>query len=65
VLRRQAGHQHAEFPDFSATLAAAARTLTIDDVLQRVRALEDLGRYYETNVNEALATELAFLGAFG
>jgi DNA polymerase-3 subunit delta' len=65
LLRRQAGHMHPEFPDHIGALDAAANRLTIDDLLVRLRSLEDLGRYYETNVNEALATELAFLGAFG
>ncbi|MGI8604730.1 MAG: hypothetical protein ACR2OZ_17305 [Verrucomicrobiales bacterium] len=65
ILRFQAGHTHLQFPEFSTSVALAARKLATQDLLQRLRCLEDLLRYYDTNVNEALATELAFLGAFG
>ena len=65
LLRHQAGHTRLDFPDYSQVQSTAAKSLATPDLLERLRCLEDLARYYETTVNEALATELAFLGAFG
>ncbi len=65
ILRVQAGHPHLDFPEYTTVLQLAARKHPAADLLKRLECLEDLQRFYETNVSEALATELCFLGAFG
>jgi DNA polymerase-3 subunit delta' len=65
LIRRCSGHPRLAFPAYEALIAQAARQLPIEDWLRRVGCLEDLRRAYDTNVNESLATELAFLGAMG
>ncbi len=65
LVRRRSGHPRLAFPHYEAVITQAAGALPLDDWLRRLTCLEDLRRAYETNVNEALATELAFLGAMG
>jgi DNA polymerase III subunit delta' len=64
MLRLQAGVDRLHFPEAEALLRQASGRHTQEDLLQRFSCLEDLHRAYGTNVNEALATELAFVGAF-
>jgi len=65
LIRRRSGHPRLAFPQYETLITQAASTLPLEDWLRRMACLEDLRRSYETNVNEALATELAFLGALG
>lgn len=65
LIRRSSGHPRLAFPQYATVIEQAAARLPVDDWLRRLGCLEDLQRSYETNVNEALATELAFLGAMG
>jgi DNA polymerase-3 subunit delta' len=65
LIRRKSGHPRLAFPHYEALLTQAAAMLPLEDWLRRMACLEDLRRAYETNVNETLATELAFLGALG
>lgn len=68
VLRQQHGATAADALDFpshaQATAALAARYST-PDVLRRMAALEGLRENFTRNVQEQLAVEVAFLGAFG
>jgi DNA polymerase-3 subunit delta' len=65
LLRTRAGHPRRSFPEFATVIEQASTRHDEDDLLRRLRCLDDLQRSYDTNVNEALATELAFLGALG
>ena len=65
LIRRRTGHPRLSFPQYQAVITQAAASVPLEDWLHRITFLEDLRRSYETNVNEALATELAFLGALG
>lgn len=65
LVRRRTGHPRLSFPQFQAVITQASASAPLEEWLRRLTFLEDLRRSYETNVNEALATELAFLGALG
>lgn len=65
LIRQRSGHPRLAFPQFATVIEQAAARQPLEAWLQRMRALEDLQRAYEANVNEALATELAFLSALG
>lgn len=65
MLRRRSGHPRLAFPQYESVISLAAPLLPVNEWLRRLACLEDLRRSYETNVNEALATELAFIGALG
>ncbi len=65
LVRRRTGHPRLAFPQHEAVITQAATLVPVDDWLRRIACLEDLRRSYETNVNETLATEMAFLGALG
>ncbi len=64
LLRARQGLDRADFPEFAAVTAAAAKGITTSELLRRLKCLQDLEGYMETNVSESLAMELAFLGAF-
>lgn len=65
LIRQCSGHPRLAFPQFAAVIAQAAARQPLEAWLQRMQVLEDLQRAYETNVNEALAIEIAFLSALG
>lgn len=65
VLRHQHGSPALDFPTYSEETLALAKTLTTAEVLGRVAALEGLRENFNRNVQEQLAIEVAFLGAFG
>ena len=65
LLRTRSGYPRRSFPEFASVIDQASIRHDEDDLLRRLRCLDDLQRAYDTNVNEALATELAFLGALG
>jgi DNA polymerase-3 subunit delta' len=64
VLRQQNGGKHLDFPIHAETTAQLAQRFETTEVLRRVTALEGLRENMNRNVNEQLAIEVAFLGAF-
>ena len=65
LIRQKAGATGLEFDDFAAVTNAAVSNETLDSLLQRVTAVEELRRLLETNVTEALALEVCLMKAFG
>jgi len=67
VLRQQQEAGGLDFPSEADTAgtAAAARRFSTPEALRRVAALEGLRENFGRNVQEQLAIEVAFLGAFG
>ena len=65
VLRQQHGGENLDFPGLAETTRALARRCATEDVLRRVSAIEALRENMNRNVQEQLALEVAFLGAFG
>ena len=67
VLRHQHGataEDALDFPDYAEQTAHLAKSLTTQEVLRRMSALEGLRENFSRNVQEQLAIEVAFLGAF-
>jgi hypothetical protein len=65
ALRAQAGISRVEFPAFQEGTEATGRMFSTDELLRRLDAVEQLRSNLGTNVNEALALDVAFLDAFG
>jgi len=68
VLRQQQGATAGnalDFPSYAGETAQLAGRFSTPDVLRRVSALEGLRENFGRNVQEQLAVEVAFLGAFG
>jgi len=65
VLRLQHGSDALDFPDQRAITGKLAQHYDTRDVLRRVEALEALRENFNRTVQEQLAIEVAFLGAFG
>lgn len=68
VLRQQHGATEGtalDFPSYATQTAAMAERFSTPEVLRRVSALETLRENFGRNVQEQLAVEVAFLGAFG
>ena len=68
VLRQQQGATAdgaLDFPTYAGQTAKLAERFTTPDVLHRISALEGLRENFGRNVQEQLAIEVAFLGAFG
>ncbi|MBP82461.1 MAG: hypothetical protein CMO61_01275 [Verrucomicrobiales bacterium] len=65
ALRIQHGVRHLDLPDYEQGTRLLADSLSIDELSQRVRAVETLRDNLNTNVFEALALEVGFIRAFG
>jgi DNA polymerase-3 subunit delta' len=65
ALRSQSGIDKVEFPAFREGTEATGRMFSPAELLRRIEALEQLRNHLGTNVNEALALDVAFLDAFG
>lgn len=65
VIRSKCEVQSLELVSEKEILAKVAEDLPLSDLLQRMEALENLRANLETNVQEQLALEVAFLQAFG
>ena len=68
VLRQQHGATAGnalDFPSYAEQTAKLAERFSTPEVLRRVSALETLRENFGRNVQEQLAVEVAFLGAFG
>lgn len=64
ALRHQNGSPHLDLPGFAEATADLARAETGEQLIRRIRAIEDLRSHLQTNVFEALALESAFIRAF-
>ena len=64
ALRQQTGYGRLDLPEDAAATAELARALPAADLSRRMAAVESLRSDLATNVQEALAVEVAFLGAF-
>ncbi len=64
VLRSGTGVPARELPTARASTEASARRLTTQEILQRLRRLEELRDHLGRNIPEALALEVAFLNIF-
>ncbi len=64
VLRASTGVERFELPEAVAETRAVAAQLSIPEILQRVRRVEELRDQFARNIQEALALEVAFLSIF-
>jgi DNA polymerase-3 subunit delta' len=65
ALRCKSGSPCEDFPEVETLIAKLPETVTINSLLHRVEALEDLRATLNTNASEQLALECGFLKAFG
>lgn len=65
LIRQKTGGPGLALPEFSETTAAAVVDESLDSLLMRVTAVEELRGLLETNVTEALALEVSLMNAFG
>lgn len=65
VVRQKCGVTRLDFPTEKETTMHVAGNHELGDLLQRMEGMEDLRANLETNVQEQLALEVAFLTAFG
>jgi len=65
VVRQKCSVDQLDFPSERDTTASVASNHAINDLLCRMEGIEQLRANLETNVQEQLALEVAFLTAFG
>lgn len=65
VIRQKCGVSELDLPQVNSSTYKVAEAHTLADLLQRIGALEELRANLETNAQEQLALEVAFLKAFG
>lgn len=65
ALRQQQGAPLLDLPAYAAATGALAQQFTFDELTRRLAAIEALRDHLNTNVNESLALEVAFVKAFG
>ena len=65
AMRLQHSAKHLDLPGYEEGTRLLADSLSIDELSQRVRAVETLRENLNTNVFEALALEVGFIRAFG
>jgi DNA polymerase-3 subunit delta' len=65
VVRQKCSVEQLDFPSERDITASVASSHTINDLLHRMEGIEQLRANLETNVQEQLALEVAFLTAFG
>ena len=65
MLRHQASSTRLDLAEYAEATKAAASRLSPQSLQRRLESVESLRRHLSTNVNEALALEVTFLGAFG
>jgi DNA polymerase III subunit delta' len=65
ALRARQGSQERDLTDYGDATAGFAKEIPVSDLLERVRAFQELREHLSRNVNEALAIEVAFLKGFG
>lgn len=64
ALRQQQGAPSLDLPDYAAATGALARQFSLEELTRRLAAVETLRDHLNTNVNESLALEAAFIRAF-
>ena len=65
MMRTSSGSNRLDLTDYEPAIAAAAKRFAPRDLQRRYDAIESLRSNLQTNVNETLALEVAFLKAFG
>jgi DNA polymerase-3 subunit delta' len=65
VARIQAGAEHLDLQQYREATKALAERWTTAETTRRIHVLRKLEQHLHTNVNEALALEVAFIQAFG
>ena len=65
ALRARQGGQERDLDDYGDATASFAKEIPVSDLLERVRAFQELREHLSRNVNEGLAIEVAFLKGFG
>lgn len=65
ALRQQNGGRHPDLAEYAGATSALAARLSPDELNRKIGAIEDLRSHFNTNVNETLALESAFVKAFG
>jgi len=65
VVRQKSGAARLDFPKEKEATARVASNHELSELLQRMDAMEDLRANLETNMQEQLVLEVAFLTAFG
>lgn len=64
ALRQQQGAPNLDLPDYAAATGALAGQFSLEELTRRLAAVETLRDHLNTNVNESLALEVAFIRAF-
>ncbi len=64
ALRQKQDIKELDFPEHSQNTKLLGESLTTEDLLNRISALEELRSDLGTNVQEALAIEVGFINAF-
>lgn len=64
ALRIQNQSGHLDLPDYKEATGKLARDLSLDELCEKIEAVEDLRNNLSTNVFEALALEVGFIRAF-
>ncbi len=65
VVRLKSGVERLDFPQHQPATSRVAEDQELSSLLQRMEAMAELRAHLETNVQEQLALEVAFLTAFG
>lgn len=65
VVRQKCGVIELDYPKYSSITQSVADKETLESLLQRMEALENLASLLETNVSEQLALEVGFMKSFG
>lgn len=65
ALRQQQGAPELDLPAYAAATGSLARQCSLEDLTRRLASVEALRDHLNTNANEALALEVAFVKAFG
>jgi len=65
ALRARQGDEQRDLDDYREATASFAKKIPVRDLLERVRAFQELREHLSRNVHEGLAIEVAFLKGFG
>jgi hypothetical protein len=65
ALRARQGGEQRDLDDYRDATASFAKEIPVRDLLERVRAFQELREHLSRNVHEGLAIEVAFLKGFG
>jgi DNA polymerase III subunit delta' len=65
ALRAHQGGEEMDLDEYRAATAGFGEAISVSDLLERVRAFQELREHLSRNVHEGLAIEVAFLKGFG